>query len=571
MDNLPEDQQRNDSPPSSPEPEAVVAAAGIHVAEVVVAEAGYPVQDQQNVQEALENLNIQGNWNFQEPAEVAQVNVLPNQQQQPLLLRHASVSSLDESSQKYRERPGLASSFGISNENRPAYKNASHPQRAFVQLNCMRDDGILTDVALVASGHEVKAHKSVLAACSPYFCAMFTGFDEKNKSRITLQDVDPHALEILVNYVYTSEVDVTEENVQTLLPAANLMQLSDVKEACCEFLLNQLHPTNCLGIKSFADLHGCLELLAATNTYIESHFAEVLDCDEFQNLDPEQVSDLIASDTITVPSEEKVYESVISWVNHNTEQRGHYLPQLMEHVRLPLLSRDYLLKRVDGEGLFQTYPECKDFIIEALKFHLANGQSALATSSHNPGIKEQGIAAAGGSSGNNDLTTSQFSTPRTKLRQPIGLPKVLLAIGGQAPKAVRSVECYSFKEDRWVHLSDMPVRRCRCGVAVVRGLVYAVGGFNGSLRVRTVDVYDPARDSWSSAPNMEARRSTLGVAVLNDQIYAVGGFDGSTGLNSAEVLDLTVSLPSSLQTSSGFHEHHEASRRRREWRPIANM
>ena len=110
---------------------------------------------------------------------------------------------------------------------------------------------------------------------------------------------------------------------------------------------------------------------------------------------------------------------------------------------------------------------------------------------------------------------------------------------------------FSFKEDRWVHLSDMPVRRCRCGVAVVRGLVYAVGGFNGSLRVRTVDVYDPARDSWSSAPNMEARRSTLGVAVLNDQIYAVGGFDGSTGLNSAEVLDLSVSTPT-LQSVAGY-------------------
>ena len=45
---------------------------------------------------------------------------------------------------------------------------------------------------------------------------------------------------------------------------------------------------------------------------------------------------------------------------------------------------------------------------------------------------------------------------------------MMLAIGGQAPKAVRSVECYSFKEDRWTHLSDMPVRRCRCGVAVVQ-------------------------------------------------------------------------------------------------------
>ena len=87
---------------------------------------------------------------------------------------------------------------------------------------------------------------------------------------------------------------------------------------------------------------------------------------------------------------------------------------------------------------------------------------------------------------------------------------------------------------------------------MVRGRVYAVGGFNGSLRVRTVDMYDPTADTWSSIASMEARRSTLGVAVLSDQIYAVGGFDGSSGLNTAEVLDMGV-------TGS------------QEWRPIASM
>ena len=61
--------------------------------------------------------------------------------------------------------------------------------------------------------------------------------------------------------------------------------------------------------------------------------------------------------------------------------------------------------------------------------------------------------------------------------------------------------------------------------------MYAVGGFNGSLRVRTVDMYDPTADSWSSIASMEAKRSTLGVAVMNDHIYAVGGFEGSCGLN----------------------------------------
>lgn len=61
----------------------------------------------------------------------------------------------------------------------------------------------------------------------------------------------------------------------------------------------------------------------------------------------------------------------------------------------------------------------------------------------------------------------------------------------------------------------------RAGLGVVNGKVYAVGGFNGSLRVRTVDVYDPNTDTWQVAPSMEARRSTLGVAVIDSCIYAV--------------------------------------------------
>ena len=67
------------------------------------------------------------------------------------------------------------------------------------------------------------------------------------------------------------------------------------------------------------------------------------------------------------------------------------------------------------------------------------------------------------------------------------------------------------------------------GVATLNDMVYAIGGFNGSLRVRSVDVYDPKSGTWGSVANMEARRSTLGAAVLKGLLYAVGGFDGSTG------------------------------------------
>ena len=102
-----------------------------------------------------------------------------------------------------------------------------------------------------------------------------------------------------------------------------------------------------------------------------------------------------------------------------------------------------------------------------------------------------------------------------------------------------SVECYDFKTEQWHQVAEMNSRRCRAGVAVLDGCIYAVGGFNGSLRIRTVDCYDPLRNQWRTVASMEARRSTLGAAVLNGLLYAIGGFDGTTGLNTCEVGDIT--------------------------------
>lgn len=75
---------------------------------------------------------------------------------------------------------------------------------------------------------------------------------EQISTEIILHDIDATAIELLLDYAYTGQVTITADNVQVLLPASGLLQMQEVKEACCRFLMKQLHPTNCLGIRSFA-------------------------------------------------------------------------------------------------------------------------------------------------------------------------------------------------------------------------------------------------------------------------------------------------------------------------------
>lgn len=69
-------------------------------------------------------------------------------------------------------------------------------------------------------------------------------------------------------HVVTGKLEIREETVESLLSTACLLQLGKVIEACCLFLSKQLHPSNCLGIRQFADTQGCTELYREANDYV---------------------------------------------------------------------------------------------------------------------------------------------------------------------------------------------------------------------------------------------------------------------------------------------------------------
>eukprot|EP00071_Canis_lupus_P047479 XP_022281036.1 kelch-like protein 3 isoform X6 [Canis lupus familiaris] len=418
--------------------------------------------------------------------------------------------------------------------------NSAHMGKAFKVMNELRSKQLLCDVMIVAEDVEIEAHRVVLAACSPYFCAMFTGdMSESKAKKIEIKDVDGRTLNKLIDYIYTAEIEVTEENVQFHLIYCEA-DTSPVTRTPISLIQN---PTSFTRIKAFGRLHWCCyRQPACCSSWMFGRTAVTfcsLSCippiawasAHLQMCTP-------APTFFSRPMLMQVFEAVISWINYEKETRLEHMAKLMEHVRLPLLPRDYLVQTVEEEALIKNNNTCKDFLIEAMKYHLLPLDQRLL-----------------------------IKNPRTKPRTPVSLPKVMIVVGGQAPKAIRSVECYDFEEDRWDQIAELPSRRCRAGLAsveaysyktnewffvapmntrrssvgvgVVEGKLYAVGGYDGASRqcLSTVEQYNPATNEWTYVADMSTRRSGAGVGVLSGQLYATGGHDGPLVRKSVEVYD----------------------------------
>uniref|UniRef100_U5EHJ6 Kelch-like protein diablo n=1 Tax=Corethrella appendiculata TaxID=1370023 RepID=U5EHJ6_9DIPT len=380
---------------------------------------------------------------------------------------------------------------------------------SFPLMKEIRRQGKLCDVTLKIENQTFSAHRVVLAATIPYFYAMFThNMAESRIKEITMKEIEPQALESLINFAYSGVVKIDNQNVQGLMVGASFLQLTKVREACADFLISRFHPQNVLGIRHFADSLSCTALITAADKYIHHYFKEVSLSDDFLALNFDELIDIIRRDELNVPNEENIFEACMKWVKFDQETRSDYLPQVLAKIRLPLLSPQFLADRVATEELIRTSLKCRDLLDEAKDFHLMPERRALVQS---------------------------FRTrPRSEFGYVIGQ---MYAVGGLTKngESVSTVEIYDPLKKEWRMGEAMSMLRSRVGVAVTGGKLYAFGGFNGSERLSTVEVYDSKTNTWSQGKAMACKRSAVGVAALGDDaIYVCGGYDGVTSLSTVE-------------------------------------
>ncbi|XP_032915637.1 kelch-like protein 5 isoform X2 [Catharus ustulatus] len=362
------------------------------------------------------------------------------------------------------------------------FQALNHAEQTFKKMENYLRHNQLCDVVLVAGDRRIPAHRLVLSSVSDYFAAMFTNdVREARQEEIKMEGVEPKALWALVQYAYTGRLELKEDNIECLLSTACLLQLSQVVEACCKFLMKQLHPSNCLGIRSFADAQGCTDLHKVAHNY-------TMFLADMEN------NALFRDD---IECQKLIMEAM----------KYHLLPE-----RRPMLQSPRTKPRKSTVGVLFAVGG-----MDATKGATSIEKYELRTNTWTPVANMNGRRL-------------QFGVAV--------LDDKLFVVGGRdGLKTLNTVECYNPRSKTWSVMPPMSTHRHGLGVAVLEGPMYAVGGHDGWSYLNTVERWDPQARQWNFVASMSTPRSTVGVAILNGKLYAVGGRDGSSCLKSVECFD----------------------------------
>ena len=356
-----------------------------------------------------------------------------------------------------------------------AAEQASFCVELMKRLNIQRKQDYLCDITLVSKDNiELKAHRNVLSAATPFFYKLLqSDMKENREGIIRLEEISGSVMEDVLEFIYTGTVEVTQENAEELIAAGNYLIIPGLKTASGRFLEGEMSDKNCISTFYFAEKYDCDELITNSRRFIHKNIVSVAKLDEFLHLEAEKIAKWISSDEITVSEEADVFKIILDWVNHRKSERKTAFEELFGHVRLGFLSRDCLEDVVTNE-LLRENSACVKLVLDAT------------------------------------VQMATFVDEDDFLQSPRGCldTRVIVARGG------KHTFCYIPEEDLWKRLPD--------GLKDIEAKLTQMIKFRDQLFTFTnnqnSERYDPVFNVWSEL-NLSTNSAKL--AVLKGEIYAV--------------------------------------------------
>ncbi|KAF7669807.1 hypothetical protein LDENG_00124390 [Lucifuga dentata] len=160
-----------------------------------------------------------------------------------------------------------------------------HAGDVLLNFNRLRSRDILTDVTIHVDGQHFRAHKTILVACSGFFYSIFMDPKNANLSTVSLDaKVDSKGFSILLDFMYTSCLSLTDSLVLATMNTALYLQMEHVADNCNRFIKSR-NQSLCMQIEEVQNnsLHLPEENLSLTpvsekEPEFRNHHASTQDC-----------------------------------------------------------------------------------------------------------------------------------------------------------------------------------------------------------------------------------------------------------------------------------------------------
>nr|XP_006822874.1 PREDICTED: kelch-like protein 6-like [Saccoglossus kowalevskii] len=224
------------------------------------------------------------------------------------------------------------------------------------EMNVARKKSKLTDVVLDVGGTEFPCHKVVLATSCTYFKGMFdSGMKECQQRKISIKAIEATTMGSLLDYFYTGKTTITSCNVQSVLRAANFFQVLTLRDKCAKFLITNMNAETCLDIWQMM-VSLSLSFSEQAKIYVLDHFKLVCKLQQFLELTQEELIELISDEHLAIDRENQAGSAVLDWFHYDEDSRRHYFVEILQHVRLELITSLYLVKQI-GKELSKVTPK----------------------------------------------------------------------------------------------------------------------------------------------------------------------------------------------------------------------
>ncbi|XP_078481129.1 kelch-like protein 9 isoform X2 [Ciona intestinalis] len=425
-----------------------------------------------------------------------------------------------------------------------SFKSNSHNNAVVSGLNDLREDKILCDVTLIAQEQPFLAHKNVLASCSPYLRNLFNSEDGfKNEHEVVeIRGVSADGLRHVINFLYTSELQLSMRNVHCVLSAAGHMQIKPILNFCKTFLVGEISVYNCVDIIHIADKYTLAGVEDKAYSFIAEHLNELVKTEEIQKLTINNMSLLLDSYSLKNVSELELFEAARQWLLYKTERYQH-VRTLMEKIHFPLIPPRDLLRYVNFVEFMRV--ECNYLLLEASNYHmLPHSQPILQSVRTQVRSNDTRMVIIGGVDPhdrvsnqlfaiNSDMSKSEFLPPMHEglcSHCACVMNNFLYVVGGQnmfderGTTAVNSVIRYDPRFNIWMRIASMNDKRAGFTVSVVDNRMYALGGVNAAGRMSSMECYSLEDDRWRYVASVQTGLCDHAQSVHGNLIYISGGF-----------------------------------------------